>query len=128
MDYITAHEMKQHHGSYLILWTPAGKGGKCRPLLPPFQKKIVFAILGAFLLLFLYMGAFLLRLLIMGAFFTIWVSFATFHSMMGAFFAFDPPPPLSTKFSRVPMFNQHHSVNKTINKPVNKTDLPFSYY
>ena len=57
----------------LQAWAPAGGGGgKSRPSPPPPSKKIFWAILGAFLLLFLHMGAFLLL------FFSFWVPFGYF--------------------------------------------------
>ena len=68
-----------------------------RPPPPPLleNKKNIWAILGAFLLLFLHMGAFLLRFSHFGGLFTMWGPFRYFLLHGGGLFC--PPPP--TKIS-----------------------------
>ena len=59
---------------------------------PPPPQKYLWAILGAFLLLFLHMGPFCYVFLILGAFLPCRDLLATFFFMVEAFFRLAPPP------------------------------------
>ena len=80
----------------LQAWAPAGGEGVARVRRrppPPLEKKIFWAILGAFLLLFFHMGAFLLRFSHFGGLFTMHVGafLLLFTSWWRPFLGLPPP-------------------------------------
>ena len=99
---VSRYEEVQTHVRCMDTWAPAREGGKSRLSPPPpleNQKLFVCYIGGLFTTFSQFEGILLRFSHYGGAFFTLW---GPFCSMVGAFWACPPPPPLR-KFLRTPM-------------------------